>query len=56
MSNAKRCDRCGKFYEKSSIPFSRYGISIVDGEYTVVNGLSLNTQFPRVGKPFDLCD
>ena len=56
MSDAKRCDRCKRFYEKSSIPFARYGTSIINGEYTVVNGLRLTTQFPGVEKPFDLCD
>ena len=56
MSDAKKCDRCGKFYEKNSISFERYGTNIINGEYTIVSGLSLTTQFPGVFKPYDLCD
>lgn len=56
MSDAKRCDRCGKFYVKSSIPFAKYGTSIINGEYTVIVGAALFTQIPGVDKSFDLCD
>lgn len=57
MSDAKKCDRCGKFYEQNLIPFDKYGdTSIISGEKVITTGITLCSTHMGQCKYFDLCD
>ena len=47
MANAKKCDRCGKYYDKNNAK-SMNGI--------FVTSISIKTNPPLYKRVFDLCD
>lgn len=51
MANAKKCDRCGKFYEKN-ILYSK----IVNSTKTHVDGVCMTVTAGFHVDPMDLCD
>lgn len=51
MANAKKCDRCGVFYEKNvDYPVNTNGIK------TVINGMCMTTKIGHTRQETDLCD
>lgn len=48
MANAKRCDRCGKYYDEN------YHDRYIMG-HTIIQ-LRLATELPNNYRPYDLCD
>lgn len=57
MSDAKKCDRCGRFYEQNSTPFDKYGdTSNISGEKIIATGITLCSTHMGQCKYFDLCD
>ena len=49
MATAKKCDRCGKYYDKNE-PYT------VGGRITVIDGIAFTLKDGSVIDPVDLCD
>lgn len=55
MSDAKRCDRCGTFYEKDTI-LLREKAKPNDSNPPKIRAIRLRTQFDGIWEEFDLCE
>lgn len=51
MSKAKKCDRCGKFYEKNAVMKSKGSVL-----GSTIGGIKTVTKDGRTDEDFDLCD
>lgn len=51
MSKAKKCDRCGKFYEKNAVMESKGSV-----RGSIIGGIKTATKEGRTDEEFDLCD
>lgn len=51
MSKAKKCDRCGKFYEKNAVMESKGSVL-----GSTIGGIKTVTKDGRTDEDFDLCD
>ena len=57
MANAKKCDRCGKFYDGNTrFPADQYGLlSLTNGDIYIESVMTMTTGGYHY-KNYDLCD